>query len=75
MKPKLSEMASIAEIIGAVAIAVSLIYVGIQVNDGTKAVRSATANDAAALMSSWYVEVASDTERGGVFYDGVTNFE
>ena len=75
MNQKLSDWASIAEIAGAVAIVISLIYVGIQVNDSTRAVRSATASDAAALTLSWYVEVASDTERGGVFYDAITDFE
>ena len=46
MKNKLSEMASIAEIIGAFAVVISLIYVGIQVNDSAVAVRSSSANDA-----------------------------
>jgi hypothetical protein len=72
---KLADWASVAEIIGAAAIVISLIYVGIQVNDSTRGVRSATANDAAALTLSWYVELASDTERGGVFYDAITDFE
>lgn len=75
MNQKLSDWASVAEIIGAAAIVISLIYVGIQVNDSTRAVRSATANDAAALTTSWYVEVGSDAQRGGVFYDGITSFE
>ena len=41
MKTKLSELASIAEIIGAFAVVISLIYVGVQVNDSAGAVRSA----------------------------------
>ena len=46
LRLKLSEWASIAEIIGAIAVIVSLIYVGYQVNDNTSAIRSAAANDA-----------------------------
>jgi len=46
MKSELSDLASLAEIIGAVAIVVSLIYVGIQVNDSNRAIRSAAVNDA-----------------------------
>ena len=46
MKTKLSDLASVAEIVGAFAVVISLLYVGIQVNDSTKAARSAAANDA-----------------------------
>jgi hypothetical protein len=43
MRLKLSEWASIAEIISAFAVVTSLIYVGIQVYDSAGAVRSASA--------------------------------
>jgi hypothetical protein len=62
MTAKLRDVASVAEIIGAVAIVVSLIYVGIQVNDSTRAVRSATASDTSSAISAWYAQVGSDTE-------------
>ncbi len=38
MKLKLSQYASIAEIVGAFAVVLSLIYVGVQVNDSASAV-------------------------------------
>jgi len=66
-------MASIAEVIGAIAIIISLIYVGIQVNDGTRAVRSATANDTAAAISSWYEEVGVDQQASHVVLEGFAN--
>jgi len=50
-KFSLQDIESIAEVIGAIAIVVSLIYVGIQVNDSALATRSATANDTSAAMS------------------------
>ena len=75
MKFKLSDMASIAEVIGAVAIVVSLIYVGVQVEDSTRAVRSATANETSAALSTWYREIGTDPEAGRVFLDGMTNPE
>ena len=75
MKFKLSDMASIAEVIGAVAIVVSLIYVGVQVKDSTRAVRSATANETSAALSTWYREIGTDPEAGRVFLDGMTNPE
>ena len=68
-------MASIAEVIGAVAIVVSLIYVGVQVKDSTRAVRSATANETSAALSTWYREIGTDPEAGRVFLDGMTNPE
>ena len=43
---KLQDMASVAEIMGGVAVVISLIYVGVQVNDSTSAIRSAAASDA-----------------------------
>lgn len=49
MKLKLSEFASVAEIVGAFAVVVSLIHVGVQVNDSNRAVRSASVNDASEL--------------------------
>ena len=75
MKFKLSDMASIAEVIGAVAIVVSLIYVGVQVKDSTRAVRSATANETSAALSTWYREIGTDPEAGRVFLDRMTNPE
>jgi hypothetical protein len=68
-------MASIAEVIGAVAIVVSLIYVGIQVTDSTRAVRSATASETAAAISSWYAAIGSSQQATQVFLDGITNPE
>jgi hypothetical protein len=68
-------MASIAEVIGAVAIVISLIYVGVQVNDSTRAVRSATSNEATAITMSFYVDILSHPERSGNFYDGITDFQ
>ena len=42
MKAKLSDWASIAEIVGAAAIVVSLLFVGVQVRESTKATQAAT---------------------------------
>ena len=41
---KLFEWASIAEILGAVAVVVSLLFVGFQINDGNRETRAATAH-------------------------------
>ena len=73
MKFNLSHMASIAEIIGAFAVVISLIYVGVQVNDSATAVRSASANDANVALQNWYLQIGSDEQTSGLFYEGLTS--
>ena len=75
MKLKLSKLASIAEIIGAFAVVISLIYVGIQVNDSALAVRSASANDANVSLQSWYLQIGSDQQTSKLFYKALTSEE
>jgi hypothetical protein len=75
MKLKLSDWASVAEVTGAIAIVVSLIYVGIQVNDSALAVRSATANETSAAISSWYSELGTSIQATDVFVRGIANPE
>lgn len=62
MNQKLSDWSSLAEIVSAVAIVISLIYVGIQVTESTRAVRSATANETAATISNWYMTLGASPE-------------
>ena len=73
MKFKLSEWASIAEIIGAFAVVISLLYVGVQVNDSASAVRSASANDANVALQNWYMQIGSDQQTSELFYEALTS--
>ena len=72
---KLSDLASLAEIVGAVAVVVSLIYVGVQVNDSTSAIRSAAASDATTTMQSWYIEMGSNRQASDVWFNAMTSPE
>ena len=72
MKLKLSEWAHVAEIIGAAAIIISLLYVSIQVKDSTRAIKSTATNDAATAMQAWYLTVGGDEQTSRVFYGGMT---
>jgi len=72
---KLSEWANVAEIVGAAAVIISLIYVGYQVNDNTSAIRSAAANDASVAMQSWYLEVGSNREASELWFNAMTSTE
>lgn len=75
MKLKLSELANIAEVIGAFAVVVSLIYVGVQVNDSNSAVRSASVNDANVAVQEWYIQVGSDEQTSRLFYGALMSDE
>lgn len=75
MRLKLSEWASVAEIVGAAAVIISLAYVGYQVNDNTSAIRSAAANDASVAMQSWYLEMGSNREASDLWFNAMTSPE
>jgi len=71
----LQDFASIAEIVGGVAVVVSLIYVGLQVNDSASAIRSAAASDATEAMQSWYLEMASNRQASDIWFNAMTSQE
>jgi hypothetical protein len=73
MKLKLSEMSHVAEIIGAIAIVVSLAYVGIQVKDSAEATRSAAVNDASVAVQSWYLEIGSNKQASDLWFNAMTS--
>jgi hypothetical protein len=73
MKIKLTEWANIAEIVGAVAIIISLLYVSIQVRDSTSAIRSTATNDAATAMQSWYLEMGSNRQASDIWFNAMTS--
>ena len=75
MKLKLSEFANLAEIIGAFAVVVSLIYVGVQVDDSNSAVRSASVNDANVAIQEWYMQIGSDEQTSRLFYKSLMTDE
>jgi hypothetical protein len=67
----LTDAANWAEVISAVAIVFSLVYVGIQVADNTSATRSASASHANTEFIDWYTHISSDPEIVDVWYRGV----
>jgi len=71
IKMKLKQWASIAEIVGALAVVISLVYVGIQVNDSAGAARSAAANDANVALQAWYIQVGADSPTSKLLYRGL----
>lgn len=71
----LQDWTSIAEIVGGIAVIVSLIYVGLQVNDSTSAIRSAAASDATTAMQSWYLEMGKNRLASDIGYNAMTSPE
>lgn len=75
MRLKLAEWSSVAEIIGAFAVVVSLVYVGMQVNDSASAVRAASANDANVSLQAWYLQIGTNQQTSELFYRALTSEE
>ena len=71
----LQDWASIAEIVGGIAVIVSLIYVGLQVNDSTSAIRSSAASDATKTMQSWYLGMGRNRQASDIWYNAMTSAE
>ena len=61
------------ELIGAFAVVVSLIYVGVQVRHSAGAVRSAAANDASVAMQNWYLEMGSNRQASDIWFNAMTS--
>lgn len=68
MEQTLTLYASIAEIIGAVAVVVTLVFVGIQLRANTKATRSATSSAASAATGDWYAQVGTSAEASATLW-------
>jgi hypothetical protein len=71
----LLEWGALGELIGGVAIIVSLIYVGVQVKDSAKATRSAAANDASVSMQAWYLELGSNRQASELWLNAMRSQE
>ncbi len=71
----LQEWANVAEIVGAVAIVVSLIHVSLELSDNTRAIRSAAVNDASTSMQAWYLQVSGNEQLSSLFYRGIRDPE
>jgi len=69
----LEAAANYADVIGGIAVVVSLIYVGIKVNRSTSAIRSSAANDATVAMQSWYLEMGSNRQASDIWFNAMTS--
>jgi hypothetical protein len=70
-RPTLSQLAQIAEVIAAVAVVISLVYVGGEVRQNTAAVRGAAMQAVAATDANALLTVASDSALASIFRRGM----
>jgi len=70
----LQDLSNIAQVLGAVAVVVSLFYVGSQIRQNTAAVRSSTAQAVHDNYASWYISLASNGELMKVSVDGLRSY-
>ncbi len=75
MKLKLKQWAQIAEVIGAVAIVVSLIYVASELRQNTDATQAATFQQMVQLSATTLITMAQNSEMADIYSRGVQDPE
>ena len=70
----LQDLANIGQVIGAIAVVVSLFYVASQIRQNTNAVRSATAQSVHENFATWYHLLAEDAEVSRIAVDGLRDY-
>ena len=71
----LNDLANMGQVIGAIAVVISLIYVALQIRQNTNAVRSATAQSVHEHFASWYHLIAADAELSRIVADGLRDYQ
>jgi hypothetical protein len=67
------KLKSALEALSVVAVVLGLIFVGLEVNESTRATRSATAAETTATIAEWYIALGSDLEASSVVRRFVTD--
>ena len=69
MKYDLKKTALVIEIIGGISIIISLLFVGIQLQESSKSTRSATAAATVSEVTSFYSNLGNNTEGSRIFFE------
>ena len=70
----LNDLANIGQVVGAIAVVISLIYVALQIRQNTNAVRSATAQTVHEHFARWYHLVAANDELAKIVANGLRDY-
>ncbi len=73
MKYNLKKIALITEIIGGIAIVISLLFVGMQFKENATATRSATAAATVSNLTSWYSNIGNSEQGSYIFWNFLSN--
>jgi hypothetical protein len=71
----LEQLANIAEVIGVIVVAITLIFLTAQMRQNTRATRSATANESISTVTAWYREIGNSKQSSALFYNAVADPE
>src|SRR5438552_6322972 len=70
----LNDLANLGQIIGALAVVISLIYVALSIRQNTNAIRAATAQSVHEHYASWYNSFAGDETLSGIAIKGLKDY-
>lgn len=70
----LQDLGNIGEILGALAVVISLFYVGSQIRQNTSAVRSSTAQAVHDNYASWYANLSGNRELAQISINGLKDY-
>ena len=65
----IQELGALGEMIGGIAIILSLIYVGAQIRQSAKATKSATANATIATIAAWYTAIGNNEQASTLMWN------
>ncbi len=71
----LEQLANIAEVFGVLIVAITLIYLTVQMRQNIRATRSATANESVSMVVAWYREIGNSERSSGLFYNALADPE
>ncbi len=71
----LEQLANIAEVIGVVVVAITLIFLTAQMRQNTRATRSATANESVSTVTAWYREIGNSEQSCTLLYNALADPE
>jgi hypothetical protein len=69
----LEQLGLVADIVSAIAIVITLVYLALQIKDSARSSRSAAVTDATTAMQAFYQELGSNPATSKLFLEAVTN--
>jgi len=70
----LNDLANIGQIVGAIAVVISLIYVALQIRQNTNAIRAATAQSVHEHFANWYNSFSRDASLSQIAINGLKDY-